>query len=224
MKDKDIRTYQTFTRVRDFGAQHADSFARTSMSAQKFAELDAIIAELDEHGTVQASVKSMTRANTGGKKEARAELRARMEAISRTARRIPAEASGGQNNFRLPYNNSDRELINTARAFARDAEPIKAEFIKRELSETFIEDLNRAIDNFEQACNSKNLSESRRIAATAAIGDATNRGLNVVRDLDPLIRNKFRDNPATLTEWESARHVERAPRAKKKVEAVEKKA
>jgi hypothetical protein len=36
--------------------------------------------------------------------------------------------------------------------------------------------------------------------------------MNAVRELDAIVRNTFRDDPATLAEWTSARHIERAPR------------
>lgn len=51
------------------------------------------------------------------------------------------------------------------------------------------------------------------MSATAALDDAVERGVNKVRQIDVVVRNKFRDNPATLAEWESARHTERASAA-----------
>lgn len=209
MNDQDIRRYQMFTRVRDFGAEHADAFPAKSLGAQKFTDLNAVIAELDEQGATQSSGKSAARTSAASKGEARAALREQMDAISRTAARISSDSPGSPNNFRLPRSNGDQELLNTARAFAQEAAPLKAEFTKREMPAGFIDDLNAAIDDFEQAVNSRNLSTTRRITATAAIDDAIERGLNIVRDMDPIIRNKFRDDPATLAAWTSASHVER---------------
>jgi len=38
----------------------------------------------------------------------------------------------------------------------------------------------------------------------------------VLHKLDPIMRNKYADDPATLAEWPSASPVERAPKEKKK--------
>jgi hypothetical protein len=40
------------------------------------------------------------------------------------------------------------------------------------------------------------------------------RGINVVRKLDAIVKNKYANNPAVLGEWASASHNERAPRHK----------
>jgi hypothetical protein len=36
-----------------------------------------------------------------------------------------------------------------------------------------------------------------------------------LRKLDPIIRNKYANDPATLAAWTSASHIERAPKRKK---------
>jgi hypothetical protein len=93
---------------------------------------------------------------------------------------------------------------------------LKTQFIKWEMQETFLEDLNTSIENFEEAVNSRNVSASRRTQATAAIDDAIRRGKEAVRDLDQIVSNKYKKNPTKLAAWKSASHTERAPRASKK--------
>ncbi|MEW6735753.1 MAG: hypothetical protein AB1489_30960 [Acidobacteriota bacterium] len=51
-----------------------------------------------------------------------------------------------------------------------------------------------------------------QVSATAAIDDTMDKGINAVRKLDPIIRNKYRDDPALLSAWISASHTERASR------------
>ena len=41
------------------------------------------------------------------------------------------------------------------------------------------------------------------------------KGLKTARAMDVVVKNFHRDNAAVLAEWETARHVERAPRRKK---------
>jgi len=58
------------------------------------------------------------------------------------------------------------------------------------------------------------------VAATAAIDVEVERGMNAVRELDPIVRNKFASDAATLAAWSSATHVERNPRRKPVAEAT----
>jgi hypothetical protein len=50
------------------------------------------------------------------------------------------------------------------------------------------------------------------VAAGAAIDDAIDRGIEVVRKLDAIMKNKYANNASVLAEWTSASHTERAPR------------
>ena len=47
-------------------------------------------------------------------------------------------------------------------------------------------------------------------SSRASVEDAIDRGLNVRRTLDVIVRNKYEENPVALAEWTSARHIERA--------------
>jgi hypothetical protein len=51
--------------------------------------------------------------------------------------------------------------------------------------------------------------------ATAAIDNTLDGALAAVRQVDPIVRNTFQDDPERLAGWLSARHVERSPRKKK---------
>jgi hypothetical protein len=215
MNDQETRVYQMFTRVRDFGAVNAGAFPANSLGGAKFTALNACIKELNTHGMDETSGRDAAKTSTGSKKEARASLRAQMKALSQTARRMAASTPGMENSFRLPYTNDDQALLNTARAFVSDAGPLKEQFIVWEMPGAFLENLGAAIESFEHSVNTTNLSRSKSVAATAAIDEANKSGKQIVSDLAAIVCNKFRDNPATLAAWESASHVERAPRKKK---------
>lgn len=218
MNDQEIRDYQMFVRVRDFGEANANAFPSDSLGGRKFAALKDVINELDRRGTDETSGRDAAKVSTEGKKGARESLRALMEAISQTAKRMAVSTPGMENSFRMPRTNSDQSLLNTARAFVADAGPLKDQFIEWEMPDTFVEDLSAAIESFEHYVNAKNLNRNKSMTATAAIDEANKRGKQIVNDLDALVRNKFRDNPATLAAWEGASHVERAPRRKKEPE------
>jgi hypothetical protein len=88
------------------------------------------------------------------------------------------------------------------------------------------------IQDWGQACDSCNselrdrfdpeslegISRIARIAGLTPVAyfDETDaKGLKTARAMDVVVKNFYRDNAAVLAEWETARHVERAPRRKK---------
>jgi hypothetical protein len=219
MNDSQTRRYEMLTRVRDFGVTHAAAFAAASLGGQKFAAVSGVVDELEEHGTAQSSSGSAAKTSTGAKNVARDSVRQKMSAISETARAMESTMPGISASFRLPQARGDQTLLNAARAFVEAATPLKSEFLQREMPANFLEELIAAIDTFESAYNSRNVNTERRVTATAAIDVVVDRGIELVRELDAIVRNKFRSDAATLAAWESARHVERSPRRKTETSA-----
>ncbi|MET0626239.1 MAG: hypothetical protein ABW250_25115 [Pyrinomonadaceae bacterium] len=132
--------------------------------------------------------------------------------IRRTALSIAAVVHGLDDKFRLPRKPTDRELLDAARAFLANAEPLKAEFLRRELPESVFQDLAANIAAFEAALNTQHAGKTESITAGASIDAAFERGTNALRQLDPIVRNKLHDDPAALAAWETARRTERAAR------------
>ena len=56
---------------------------------------------------------------------------------------------------------------------------------------------------------------SNRKAAGALIDANLEEIMQVRSELDTFVRNAFRDDSRVLSEWTSAKHIERAPRRKK---------
>lgn len=213
MRDTQVRGYEMLQRVSDFGVTHATSFPANTLGGELFAAVNYTLSELDGHLTKQASGAGSAKQATASRSEAREKLRRALEAISRTARSMADTIPGLDDKFRLPRGNaSDQILIATARAFAEDARPLGDEFIRHEMNARFLEDLNADIRAFEQAINAQNMNVEKRVTATAAIENALENGVKAVRRLDAIIRNKFGNDPSTLTAWASASHIERSPR------------
>jgi hypothetical protein len=212
MKDTEKRRYEMFLRVREFGTSRAAEFPATTLAGGLFTRLNGVIDEMDTHTRAQASGRSSSMHSTGSKAAARDELRRDLEAISRTARALVISTPGLEDKFRAPRSVSDQALLATARAFAADALPMKAEFTRRGMPDDFLEDLASDIEEFEQAINQKIQKREVHIAATAAIDSVIERGVNAVRELDAIMRNKYADDPASLAAWLSASHTQRAPR------------
>lgn len=212
MNTLNTKREEMFIRVREFGAQFDSAFPENSFGAVHFALLDQIITQLRAQALEQSQGRNAAHESFLSKSATGADLRRRMDAIGRTGRVMAQTLPVLEDKFRLPRSEGDQELLNAARTFAADAEPFKAEFVKRGFNADFINDLLSVADEFDAAINQKAHRTRRHVAATAGIDEVIGRGLHVVGELDALVRNIFAGDASALAAWESASHVERLPR------------
>jgi hypothetical protein len=210
MDDNQNRRLASFITSRDYFTQVSTQFAPNGVAQQKAARFAAVIEGIQTKAAEQEGGIGETRQHTLGRKEARTELRLDLEAINRAARIM-----GVENEFPLPPEGNDKELLNAARAFARNALPLKAQFIAHEMPEDFLEDLAADIAAFEAAVAKQSDARGSHVAAGEVLDDLFDEGTDLQRDLDGFMRNKFANNAEVLAEWTRASHVERAPRRKK---------
>ncbi|MEA2173556.1 MAG: hypothetical protein QOD00_1148 [Blastocatellia bacterium] len=214
MKDSETRRLDMLRRVRDYVETHAAQFAAGSKGRELFDALQGEINSLEEHAAAQVSGKSDALQGTGSREDARQALYQQIKAINLTAHSMAFEIPGLDDKFRMPRGNNDQTLLNTARAFAADAAPLNAQFIRYEMAASFLTDLDAAINAFEQAVSHQNQGRENATASTVSLGASTERGVSLVRQLDAIVRNKFRDDPAALAAWKSVTRIEHAPQPK----------
>lgn len=119
------------------------------------------------------------------------------------------DVPGIDDKFRLPRADKDQNLLNVARGFLTDAQPLSAQFIAHELPANFVSDLIADIEAFEIAMTTQTSGLGQRMAAGAAIDEAIDSGRSIVRKLDAIVKNKYAHNAAVLAQWTSASHTER---------------
>jgi hypothetical protein len=219
MNGNEIRNYEMFLRVQEFGAAQDAKLATNAYARELFARLSQTIAQIETHSAVQSSNVRTLKESGATKEAARTKLRARLEAVGRTAKPLEATMPGVAGKFRVPARLKDQELLSLARAVSNDAAPLKAEFVKRGLPATFIEDLAGAVEELEQAVGQKIQNREARVSSTATVKGLVGEGASVVRELDPIMLNVFAADAAALAAWESASRVERTTRRRKPVAA-----
>jgi hypothetical protein len=212
MNDKEVRQLEMFKRVRNFGVTHQNIFAAGTLAFDLFDELGGVVTELEGYAAAQSTGRGTARQGTTSKSVARDAIMEDLEMLRRTARAMSFVMPGLEDKFRIPRNPSDEELLETARAFLAQAEPIKNEFIQREVPEHTFPGLQQNIGFFQNALDEQFTGRGESVAAVAAIDAAIEHGSNILRQLDPIARNKLHNDPATLAAWLSAKRVERAPR------------
>jgi hypothetical protein len=208
----EMRRYAMLGRVRDFGQAHRDLFPESSVGGQAFATVAAAVAELSVHAVAKmSSVREGFRA----KADARSALLGRLEAIARTARAIAVDRPGFDDSFRLPRQHSDEALVTIARVFIQDAEATKDQFVAHGLAETFVVELQKRLEKFEQSARDCDAGRSARTAAHAGSERALLAGLAAVRKLDVIVANQLQHDSTALAVWEVERRLDigRRPRA-----------
>ena len=199
--------YDMLVRVGQFGDENAADFPAPSAAAENFAVARQVVGNL--RASAAAQVSGALRDSTAQKMALRHSLRDRMRHLSRTARAIGIDRPGLSQRFRRPDGDNDQVLLAVARQFAADAAPLQAEFAHYGLPATFVADLNADIAAFETVLEDKATALNERVTATATIDEELERGLKAARRLDAAVRNIYRDQPAKLAAWTSARHIAR---------------
>lgn len=207
MDDRQNRRHGMFVRVREFVQQHIGDFSETGIVRQLFTALKNIITEIESLAASQAAGIGQARMGTQTRSDAREALREDIDAIFRVARTM-----GVESHFPRPTANTDEALLQCARSYAETALSMKADFIMHEMAEDFIDELNEHIRDLEAAIVAQGNAVGDHVSASAALDDAFDRGIDVVRKLDGPMKNKYANAPGALAEWLSASHTERAPK------------
>ena len=216
MNDQEKRTLDTFRRVRDFDAAHAGLFALGSLARELFDAIAAVVDELEGHAAAESTGRSKAREGTAGRASAREAILEGLRILRRTARSMSYSTPGLEEKFPAPHKQDGQELLNTARSALAAALPLKAEFLRREVPESVLQDLEADIAAYQTALTGQNTGRDESLTAAASIDGAVGRGLDALRELDPIVRNKLRDNPALLAAWLGAKRTERATRRNNK--------
>ena len=212
MHDTFRRKLEMLIRVRDFGLTNGSSFAANSRAAQLFSSLSAVITELLTLSATQASGVSSAREITTSLSLAREAVVDDLQAISLTARSLAHTIPGLETKFRRPRAPRDQELLATARAFAKDAAPLKSEFIALEMPANFLEDLEADIAAFEATLTERHSTHYSKSAATISMDSVLDRGVSIVHQLQAAVQNKFQNDDGLIMAWKRASHTEQSHR------------
>lgn len=217
MNDRIRARYERGQRCETFWDAFAADFPAAGRVAALAAEMKALLAQLSAVDGTRANSAAKRRQGTLSRSEARRVLSARVRAVVDTARLVARQHPEINGLFDLPgADHTDQTLITTARAFAERAVAFVALFVEYGLPGTFIADLTDGADAMEAAISTQNQGVGERVNANEAADQIVRALDDVLAQLDVIIRNKYREAPATLAQWESAYHLEAAPGSRRK--------
>lgn len=204
MKKTERVRYEMLLRVRDFGAAHKDLFPESTTDGQTFARVAKATAEIEAHTLAKSLAAKSGRKSKAAAREAVIVV---MQELVRTARGLAVTAPGLEHALEMPQQTSDIAILDAARSFVRQAEPIKDELVALRLPPTRIEELRRAAEVFDEAIDGRRAGRTDLAAARGGITDALADGLSAVRLLDVIVPNVVKDDPVLTAAWKRVRKV-----------------
>lgn len=209
MNDKNRRTSELATRMKGFFVGLETGFPANSVAGQRIATLAELVLKIDEFGSRQAQERGAAKAATDRKNSSEEEIKRRMKEMRNTAVSVEAVQPGISQNFNLPASKSEESWLEAARAYVAAGTTFRPLFLGRGMPENFLDGLSGAVENFESAVDDYNTHARNASAATAMLEDACAQVLTIRRELDPVVRNKYRNDPDELAQREAASHPEK---------------
>lgn len=163
------------------------------------------------------------RATCGGAisaRERRAKMFALCASVSNTSRGAAYDVPGLDVKFYLPVDLTDAEMLAHAQMVLADAPAHEAKLIEWGEDEDFLEDLAEAVEDFKQSMTDTSAATGEQVEATTDISEEVRDGMVDRRQLNVLVRNRYKNNSGKLAAWQSAWHVVH-PKKKKKVKSEE---
>lgn len=212
MNSEQRRYIESFLRMNNFGMENSAEIPVDSPAKPAFETIEGGLSQLSAKGITRTSALTTKFSKTAHRQTLRQSLLDDFRDIVRTARVLGKTNPIYEDKFRLLRSRPpDLQLLEIARAFAADAEPLKNDFIRYGLPPDFLEDLIADADAFAQVINEQDSANRQKVDANASIGDIMGEMLDAREILTVVIPNIFRDNAGKLADWATASHVARAP-------------
>jgi hypothetical protein len=148
------------------------------------------------------------------------ELLDEMKDIVAFATAMATDIEGLENKFRMPRSRSRRNVIAAAKVFSVDAQAFKSDFVNYGLPTTFIEDLLAKADSLEQTLAEQSSATETRVGAGSELDNDLKEISALIRQIDPIIKMVYRNDPANLAAWTFANHIQRFGKSKPKPPAT----
>jgi hypothetical protein len=193
----------------------AEEFPAASKGSSLAASLKEELSKLSALAVARTAGKSRRQQGTAGRRGTRETLRELVDAVADTSKSAAHERPEIKGLFEFGgKDRSDGSLIATARAFADAAPPFVGLLVEYGLPATLVNDLRAGANSLEQNISLQSEAAGAGVSTTASAEETYQRLADLTERLDPVVRNKYRDNHAKLAAWERARRLESAPRSK----------
>lgn len=215
MNDRQRNQLNRLINVKQFCEDHNAAFTTTPARPgdAKFAEARTKIAALIPQITGQqaAQASGSYGQTTMNQAVERQELVDLLRTVNRTAAAVALDKNepGLMDRFRMPGITNDTLLVAAGEAFATAITELglAADFTAHGYEGDIVADLNTEAQDVRDAESSQGGALQEQGGATASLPGLLKQGADAVKCLDAIVKNRFRNDPATLGAWKIASHV-----------------
>jgi hypothetical protein len=210
MNDLTVRQLEMSNRVVEFFNENAIPFRKGSPGPELVNQFQQAVSEIQDLTAAQVSEFAQSRVHSELRGETREALCEALDQIARTSRGMAASVPGVNGKFQPVHGLGDAKLKTHALSFAENAKPFLKDFVNFEMAPDFLDDLEAKIEAFAKAVVNHTSAKSAHVATSQLVDQGMKRAMNILVQLDPIVENKLRSDPALLLQWENIRRIERA--------------
>jgi hypothetical protein len=192
-------------RVREFCRTHPDQNPGYTAAV---ARLEERLARADALARQEVAGRQSVSGAVVSKEQLRLEIHqtiALLAGLAGPAAREERELAVGI--IRPDVNGSHQAFLTRSRVAAATGSTHKELLVKYGMPETFLDELNTKLDQYEQALNQQHAGRAAHVGARAELEAVTADIMLIIRQLDALNRFRFRTDAESLAAWKSARDV-----------------
>jgi hypothetical protein len=202
-----LRKFDMFERVARFGTDYPITPANPRATAL-YTTLNGVITDLGASLLRQLNGGGERKGGVNVRNELKRALRSKLAEINRTARMLDRETHPGiAEQFRFPKSGACAALVAYAESAVLAATPIKAAFTELAMPEDVLDELEDLTEAFAAATGQRDSGLFTQVGGTASLFLRATDGLKAASELDAIVRNHFRNAPATLAIWATARKI-----------------
>ena len=210
MSDRKRNVLDAAQRIDFYGEANPQLKTEVPYTVELFNVNKSCIDRLVQAGITSASAGGAGTSGTRSKAARFEEIVDDLRLVAKTARRMEKKDPNFVNTFILPRGNPTYdEAMERADSFLRDAPANRAGFTQYALTEQFFAELAADVAEFRDAWQQQADGKRTGVGATADTDAAIEAFLDNRKELDRVLKNRFRTDPVKLAEWLTASHIER---------------
>ncbi|MFZ1700229.1 MAG: hypothetical protein WBO10_02340 [Pyrinomonadaceae bacterium] len=218
MNDNNRRRLEAGQRCRQWIVDNAGLIPAASLFETKTTALTDVVDDLEDlSGEIESAVGEGLSA-TDVKGSVREDLMDIMEKVRRAARAAEPDVPGTQDRYRFTRNLSNELLLARGRSFAEGGATDEALLISYGAPTNWPDLVSDASDAFEASFGPQASAVGDRVGKNAVINEKIELFMQLKRTISLMVPNVCVGNTAAIASWNSAAHVEEAPKKKKKDE------
>jgi len=210
MNTQDVHKYNAGARVKVFFSGRPDLAPEGSKTAGLVGQLKALLGTIAGLFTDYEAASSRWQQAGQVRRQLQDLVTQDAQTVQRTVKALATAPPDAAAKFRVRSRGSQGVLAGS-RALVAYARTMTPDLETHNLPAAFLTTLEGRIAALAGGTDDHNSARGAKAAVRAQLDQAISELMDVLKQLDLIVRNLLRDDPATLAAWTKARHIETGP-------------